>query len=122
MNNKIKKLNNDKVIKTVKSNGTITYKLNNKLHREDGPAIEYLNGDKEWWINGNLHREDGPAIEWYDGDEFWYKNGKSHREDGPAIEYLNGIKEWWLNDKCYGINDDFTNESWIKFVNTLIFS
>jgi hypothetical protein len=26
--------------------------LNGVLHREDGPAIEYTNGGKEWWING----------------------------------------------------------------------
>ena len=25
--------------------------LNGKLHREDGPAVEYANGDKEWWLN-----------------------------------------------------------------------
>ena len=24
-------------------------------HREDGPAVEYSNGDKEWWINGKQH-------------------------------------------------------------------
>lgn len=23
-----------------------------KLHREDGPAVEYSNGEKEWWIDG----------------------------------------------------------------------
>lgn len=22
------------------------------MHREDGPAIEYTNGDKAWYING----------------------------------------------------------------------
>ena len=33
------------------------------LHREDGPAIEYANGNKHWYLNGKLHREDGPAIE-----------------------------------------------------------
>ena len=26
--------------------------LNEKLHRENGPAIEYSDGHKEWWING----------------------------------------------------------------------
>ena len=26
--------------------------MNGKLHREDGPAIEWANGDKEWWLNG----------------------------------------------------------------------
>lgn len=39
------------------------YFLNGKLHREDGPAIEYVNGDLRWYLNGNRHREDGPAIE-----------------------------------------------------------
>ena len=48
----------------------------NILHREDGPAFESSDGNKEWRINGNLHREDGPAIEW-DGDgKSWYLNGE----------------------------------------------
>jgi len=25
--------------------------LNDKLHREDGPAIEYADGSKYWWLN-----------------------------------------------------------------------
>ena len=33
-----------------------------KLHRVDGPAIEYSNGTKEWYINGKRHRLDDPAI------------------------------------------------------------
>lgn len=49
--------------------------LFNKLHREDGPAIEYPDGGKEWWVNGKLHREDGPAIEWSDGHKEWWVNG-----------------------------------------------
>ena len=28
------------------------YFLNGKHHREDGPAIEYVNGDKHWYLNG----------------------------------------------------------------------
>ena len=35
-------------------------------------------GAKEWWLNGKLHREDGPAIEWADGSKEWYLNGKLH--------------------------------------------
>ena len=45
-------------------------------HREDGPAIEWKNGSKQWWIDGRLHREDGPAIEYLDGDKEWYYHGK----------------------------------------------
>jgi len=48
-------------------------------------------------INGKFHREDGPAIEWSNGDKEWFKNGKRHREDGPAVEWFNEDKEWWLN-------------------------
>ena len=71
------------------------------LHREDGPALEYPNGDKEWRLNGKYHREDGPAIEYADGSKEWRLNGKYHREDGPAIEDPNGYKAWYLNGKLH---------------------
>ena len=47
------------------------YNSKGKLHREnDLPAIEWLNGDKEWYLNGKLHREnDLPAVEWFNGDK-----------------------------------------------------
>lgn len=54
---------------------TSFYNEKGELHREDGPAIEYANGDKYWYKNGQFHREDGPAIEYADGNKFWYKNG-----------------------------------------------
>ena len=78
-------------------------------------------GTKYYYVNNVLHREDGPAIELVNGHKACYKNGKIHREDGPAIEYADGNKYWFLNDKCYGDGDKFTNESWIKFIKTLIF-
>jgi len=71
--------------------------LNGRLHREDGPAIEFPNGSKEWYLNGKRHREDGPAMEFPNGDKFWYLNGKLHRECGAAIEWDSGDKNWWLN-------------------------
>ena len=46
-----------------------------------------------------LHRENGPAIEYVDGAKSWYQNGQHHRIDGPAIEHADGFKEWWVNDK-----------------------
>jgi hypothetical protein len=54
-------------------------------------------GTKQWCLNGKLHREDGPAVDYAGGDKSWYLNGERHREDGPAIEYDNGNKEWYLN-------------------------
>ena len=70
-----------------------------QLHREDGPAIEYADGVKEWWLNGQRHRIDGPAVEYANGNKYWFLNGKRHREDGPAVECTDGDKEWWLNGK-----------------------
>ena len=78
-------------------------------------------GTKCYYLNEKLHREDGPSIEFANGEKHWYKNGQRHREDGPAIEYSIGYKEWFLNDKFYGYDNKFTNKSWVKFVKTLIF-
>ena len=62
-------------------------------------------GDKEWYdSDGALHREDGPAIEFIGAAKFWFIHGKRHREDGPAI-YYNGdyiYKEFWLDGNRYG--------------------
>ena len=81
----------------VHDNGDIYWYLNGKLHREDGPAAEYVDGNKYWYLNGKRHREDGPAIEFANGDKHWYLNDKLRHEDGPAIEFANGDKFWYLN-------------------------
>ena len=62
--------------------GNKSWYLNDLLHREDGPAVEYVNGYKCWYLNGKLHREDGPAVEW-------------------DIEYADDYKRWYLDDKEY---------------------
>jgi len=102
--------------------GSIFYYLNNLLHRDDGPAVEYFDGTKCWFKNDKLHRDNGPAIEYANGTKEWYKNGKLHRTDGPAIQYSDGSEYWYLNNICYGYNSDFSSHSWISFVNTFIFS
>lgn len=83
--------------KIVKPNGTVEYRLNEVLHREDGPAVEYPDGRKDWYLNGRKHRVGGPAVESSDY-RMWYLNGKLHREDGPAMEYDGGLNEWFVND------------------------
>ena len=47
----------------------------NILHRENGPAVEYMSGNKFWYQDGELHRTDGPATEYSDGNKAWYING-----------------------------------------------
>jgi hypothetical protein len=56
-------------------------------------------GTKFWYLNDKRHREDGPAVECANGSKFWYLNGKLHRKDGPATERTDGRKEWWIDGK-----------------------
>ena len=94
-------------------NGEIQWWVDGKLHRLDGPAIEQTNGQKEWWVDGELHRSNGPAIERNDYRK-WYVNGKLHRLDGPAIEYVSGLKEWCISGE-YVSKQDF-NSAVISFL------
>ena len=94
---------------------TIQWYLNGKRHREDGPAIEYSNGTKQWYLNDKLHREDDPAVEYSDGTKYWYINGNFHREDGPATVHADGTKQWFLRGKRMS-EDEFNNrnKSWVQ--------
>ena len=62
----------------VNNHGTKCYfkKGTNILHREDGPAIQNIDGYKAWFINGKHHREGSPAVETTEYN-IWYINGKS---------------------------------------------
>jgi len=74
----------------VNGRGTKCYYVNNKLHREDGPAIEWVNGEKQWIINGHLlHREDGPAILMPDGREYFFLNNIEYSKE----DYWQEIKK-----------------------------
>jgi hypothetical protein len=92
-----------KIIYRVEVEAGITSWFNEygQRHREDGPAIEWSDGHKEWYRNGQLHREDGPAVEWADGTKYWYRNNQCHREDSPAIELPSGNKEWYRNGQLH---------------------
>ena len=46
------------------------------LHRRDGPAIEYANGDTAWYVAGRRHRCYGPAMEKMNGFKAWYTHGQ----------------------------------------------
>ena len=78
-------------------------------------------GNQTWYLNGKYHREDGPVIKNLNGDKWWFLNGKLHREDGPACEYSNGNKSWYLNgekvkEEDVIINANLTEREYIKFV------
>lgn len=79
-----------------------------QLHCDDGPAVEWTDGQKEWWVNGELHRLDGPAIEaaygHHDHQEWWV-DGKRHRLDGPAIDYRDGGKAYHIAGRRFNPHD-----------------
>lgn len=100
----------------------IEWWFNGKLHREDGPAVQFLNGDKWWDYDENgkkIYREGRPAIEHDCGAKYWYIEGKRHREDGPAVEFSNGTKYWYL-DGILLSKQEFLDEINKKASNTVI--
>ena len=62
-------------------------------------TVKVYDDQTEWYLNGRLHRVDGPAVEYANGDKLWHLNGKRHRVDGPAVEYANGNEGWYLNGR-----------------------
>jgi len=75
--------------------------------RKEPYCIEYNNVIKCYKVNGKLHREDGPAVIYNNRSWEWFINGKRHREDGPAIEYFDGnpIRCWYLNNITYSFEE-----------------
>ena len=62
-------------------NGTTRWRNSQgKIHRINGPAIHYNDGDRAWYLNGNYHRTNGPAYEKPSGTKFWYINGINYSE------------------------------------------
>lgn len=61
--------------------------------------IEFVYGVKRWKNQkGELHREDGPAIEYPDGDWIWAFNNRDHRICGPS-RWIDGDYGWWVGGK-----------------------
>jgi hypothetical protein len=61
-----------------------------------GKLIENYFGDKFWYLNDKLHREDGPAMEHVNGKKAWCLNGvripcKTQKE----FERLMRLRVFW---------------------------
>ena len=73
-------------------------------------AVE-SNGSKSWWLNGKLHREDGPAVECANGDKSWWLNGKAVAEQDvmkPVKEMSVAEIEAALGHKVKVVRDKIT--------------
>jgi hypothetical protein len=85
--------------------GNKYYYLNDKYHRENGPAVIRWNGDKEWWLYGLPHRENGPAK--------IYKASCSHKT----------LKYWYLHgEQVYCKNQQEFEKFKMEYKTKLIFS
>ena len=67
----------DNIKKVIEDDGTIRYYLGDLHHNPDGPAIEYLDADYEYWQKGQRHNLQGPA------------------------KSIDGVVEYWIDGRQY---------------------
>jgi hypothetical protein len=69
----------------------VIWRLDDQLHRADGPAYIGADGYRVWYLNGKLHRTDGPAVIKANGDRAWYLNGREYTEQEWQIKVRNSL-------------------------------
>lgn len=78
----------------------LAFTRNNKLHRDDGPALIYNDGHKVWYQDGEIHRVDGPAVI-IQNRQKWFRRGKLHNWAEPAVQGYTAsgdrIERWFVN-------------------------
>ena len=72
-----------------------------KMHRYDGPAVEYSTGYKEYWFEGQKHSDDGPAVVIPNCLQEYWRHGKKHRDHGPAVLGIDGLLEYWSRGQLH---------------------
>lgn len=70
--------------------GSKVWYQNDEISREDGPAIERANGDKEWHVNGKFIRRENSRKE-----NSTEQTGKKFDQDKPRMDLLDS---GWLED------------------------
>ena len=50
-------------------------------NKQESICVTAFNGSKSWWLNNKLHREDGPAYERTDGYKEWWLNNIKYTEE-----------------------------------------
>jgi len=55
--------------------GPVTIRIRRGVIPDGVEVQEHPDGTRMWFLNGRLHRTDGPAIEWGDGTvECWFRS------------------------------------------------
>jgi len=61
------------------------------IHRNENNEMiwpkkyKYSNGTQFWYFEGDLHREEGPAIIWPDGKKEWFLDGVRFYEESKWL-------------------------------------
>ena len=66
---------------------------NKKLHRADGPAVEYLNGKREYWLDGKRYTEKYYNKIWNENREYFEKKWNMSWYPIPDEE-INGYEKF----------------------------
>jgi hypothetical protein len=79
--------------------------------------VKVFNTAKAYYNDvGRLHRVDGPAVEYRDGSWDYYLDGHSHRDDGPAyyrVSMVSGMIENKYVYHLYGV-EYMDIEYWVE--------
>lgn len=60
----------------------------------------------KYFRHGLLHRSNGPAKLWTDGDMSWFEYDQKHRIDGPAALWEQNLQiGYFIRGICYTRND-----------------
>jgi hypothetical protein len=84
---------------------------------KNGPHVDE-DDTIRWYLNDKLHREDGPAVEHADGTKFWYRYNKLYREDGPTEEWSSGTVDWRFNGRYLGEDAEGFWAHWEQLTHT----
>jgi hypothetical protein len=70
-------------LKTSLQRQVTKFKITEEIYRRlikkmviENKAIEHDRGFKIYYLNGECHREDGPAVEYPNGEKWWFLNDK----------------------------------------------
>lgn len=96
------------------SDGVQSWTVSDLLHRVDGPAITWPDGDAHWYVNGKFHRDaDLPAVVLANGTKMWFRDGKLHRDQGaPAIERHDGLTAHFTHGQLDRLSSKAANDDW----------
>ena len=74
-----------------------------------------MNNYDDYWNKIRNNKLNAILLDYYNAVLF-YKNGKENNTKNASYIAKSGYKQFCLNDKDYGTNNDFTKESWRRFV------